>query len=266
VIRYALTFDAACRTYRYEVRDAEDDAVAARERLRERYRPRLLRAATGIVTSEVDAIRAEGLSRLAQRDAGAFLAWLERHGADVTTAAIVAAMLPLIARYAAAVERAVFDELGGAKPIELADPFIAAYVNGLATGHAARSLGQLRALLQKAAEAGEDATEAVERRLGEWEQTRPGKIAERETVQAGEAAARNAYRRGGVRRLKWRANAKACPFCSKLNGKTWGIEQDAVGKGDEIDGDEGQPAMKVKRARKQPPIHGGCSCHVVKGV
>jgi hypothetical protein len=266
VTRLALVYDPPRRTFRYEARDAEDDAVAERERLRERYRPRLLKAATRIVRTEVGAIRASIQPRLNNRAAAEFLFWLEAYQQNTLVPLIVSAMLPLMTRYTADVERAVFAELGNPKVLELADPFVRAYVDGLATGHAQRSLGQLRALLRKAAESGEDATEAVERRLGEWEQTRPGKIAERETVQAGEAAARDAYRRGGVRRLRWRANAKACQFCSRLNGKTWGIEQDAVGKGDEIDGEEGQPAMKVKRARKQPPIHGGCSCHVVKGA
>ena len=73
-----------------------------------------------------------------------------------------------------------------------------------------------------------------------------------------------AYRKAGVKRLKWIANgSRSCHVCRQLNGKVVGIEKAFVGKGEVIPGGAGKWDYTARRAKMHPPVHGGCMCAII---
>jgi HK97 family phage portal protein len=242
----------------------ESRALDHRLRLREAYRPLLADLIERTLEVEGPAILEQAKQHLGTRAAPEFLGWLERFESDEVSPRLVRLALPLLAAYGAAVEREVLDELDLPSLTELLEPFVRAYAESLAKTYTQKSLGQMRAVLSKAAEQGADPLEAVQARLAEWNQTRAGKVSEIETVRAGEAAAHHTYKRAGVTRLRWRASGKNCPWCSRMNGKVVGIEQHFADKGDELDGGESQQPLKIRRRTRHAPLHRACDCAVAK--
>ena len=102
----------------------------------------------------------------------------------------------------------------------------------------------------------------VDERLAEWEETRPAKIADRESFEALNALAIFGYRSHSVTYLRWLASGASCPFCLSLSGKIAGIDQNFVEAGQEID-DPDHGRMVIGRAKQHGPLHRGCDCVVV---
>ena len=100
------------------------------------------------------------------------------------------------------------------------ETFSREYVDNAAKRHIASSRGQLDALA-----AGADPCEAVATRLGEWEETRAGKSANRETVETGSAAAKAVYILAGVTTLRWVTVGENCPLCAEMNGRIVGTQR-----------------------------------------
>lgn len=242
-----------------ERRDVDEDK---RLQLRELYEPLIEAAFQPFVEQQARAI-AEQLGHLAERSAESFENWLEQYNAELTRR-METPLLRLLAAYGHAVEQQVFADLGFAGAVESSDPFTQRYVDNLTRSYMGRTTGKLQKVIADAATAGTDPVDAVRKQLAEWESTRAKMIAKLEAVGAGEAYARNAYRKAGVRRLMWRSRGTACTYCSRLNGKIVSIEENFQDKGSEIDGGEGQPVLKVKRHMKHPPAHSpSCRCMIV---
>lgn len=138
--------------------------------------------------------------------------------------------------------------------------FIAALVASYAARHSAISL----ATLQPALRAGnEDAVmEALDQTMADMEATRPQKVAELESANVANETALRTYQQAGVTKIKWRARADSCAFCRKLDGKTVGIGEPFVAKGEAIPGPAGDMSRKLtaRQPRLRPPIHLGCHC------
>lgn len=244
----------------------ESRAQDPRAHLREVYRPLFRDAAERVVEREGAAIREHGLPRLDQRDAASFESWLEQFYRDDLGPFILRIVTPLLTAYGAATEREVLAELDIPALSESLEPFIERYAESMARSYTGRSQGQLNEVARKALADQADVRQAIEQRLREWLEKRPDKIADIESVRAGEAVAHTTYRRAGVRRLVWKLGAarsgKHCPFCTRLNGKTVGIDESFLHDGDELEGEEGQPKMKIRGNRAHAPAHSTCRCHV----
>jgi HK97 family phage portal protein len=132
-------------------------------------------------------------------------------------------------------------------------------VGAFAQRHLASSHGQLRDVLARNLD---EPKAALAKRFDEWEATRPGKIARRETVEASGIVTREVCRRGGVQRLRWVSFGDTCPFCTSLDGKVVGIESEFARAGEQIDAKDQAPLV-VRSRITHPPIHQGCDCQIV---
>lgn len=231
----------------------------ARLRTRERFVSLVRDAAQRLVKREVREVRKAIDRNLKKRDAASMLAWIhkfyEKHP-DVVREVLGPSLLALADSVAGDAAR----EVGG-NPGDILE-FMDDYLRALGEREAGSSRGQLLGLLREA----EDAAGAMENRLEEWIEKRADKIAERETIQAEGAIAREVWRRSGISKLQWRAAGKNCPFCDALNGKIVGIQKLFVVKNDVIGSDDDDRLEHVYRAPTNithPPLHGGCDCFIV---
>ena len=185
---------------------------------------------------------------LTKRDVGTFAAWLEefyRGHEEWTARAVTPALLSYGATVAAAAQR----EIEGDERVYDNEQFMAAYAAQFAAWHVAKTRRKVDAAL-----AHEDALTAVEAAAGLWVSEWPEYLAGKEAVQAGNAVAREVYKRNGIMELVWETTTgeKACAYCDGLDGRVVSIE----GKFD-IDG------LPSFRSVEYPPAHDGCECVVV---
>lgn len=109
-----------------------------------------------------------------------------------------------------------------------------------------------------------DPREALLERLAQWNAMRADKLSKVAAVHGANWYAREAYRKAGVKRLKWVANgSRSCNICRQLNGKIVGIEKAFVGKGEVIPGGADKWDYTARRAKMHPPVHGGCVCAII---
>lgn len=172
---------------------------------------------------------------------------------------LTAAWLPIFTAFAGEVAEDAAADVGHEDDVDL-EVWVAAYVASHAGYQIASALGQLGTLTEEA-ETSEDAAAAVRKRLDKWVTERPERTARWQAAQLSNAAAREAWREAGVRRLKWVTVGGSCPFCTKLDGAEVGIAEAFVPAGGEVTGLE--ESLQVDRTTHHPPLHPGCDCEVV---
>ncbi len=244
-----------------EQRDAVEDG---RIRLRDVFHPLFLDAARHIVERQVANIE-DHLKLLDQRNEAAFFNWLKIYQRETLFPEVTDRMTPIVSAYASAVERDVLAELKLASLSENIAPYVVAYVTDLAGLYLGRSEAQLAKVAREAAAASQDIKTALQARLAEWLDTRAGRLADVETVRAGEGAAHETYRRGGVQRLRWQARSKACPFCAHLNGRVVGIDQTFLEAGADFQPEGADAPLRPKYPVRHAPAHRACHCVVRPG-
>lgn len=241
---------------------AERRAVRSdsRQRLIVARRPRVARAMAQVVAREVRAVRQAAQQHLSRRSAGSFLDWIEDY--YVTFRAEVGPLVRLpFAQLAVAVQADVEEELGDTVPAAVAlDAWLVAWLAAFAGHHIYSSRGQLRQLVEPMIGTAVDPLEPVLERLRQWEERRPAKVAQTQTVAAANAAAVVTYRAAGIRRLRWRTVGKTCPYCNRLDGRVIAIDGEFFAKGDEFNPEGAPRPLRFKRALRHPPAHGGCDC------
>jgi HK97 family phage portal protein len=134
---------------------------------------------------------------------------------------------------------------------ELARTFAARY--------AVASLSSLGAAVNAAPEAPAAAARAA---FGIWRDERPARVAHKETVFESRAATKEAYRRSGYTRLRWRSRGETCPFCKGMDGKVVAIEGGSFASADEEIVYEGRKPLKPRSNITHPPLHRGCDCEI----
>ena len=245
-----------------EQRSSGNGSVTSRRKLGQRYRRLFLDAATRMLKREVADVRAAADRHLLRRDVTTFDGWLETYYRDLP-ALLGRIWLPVYATYAdaiaddAAAEVGVEPDTSGAR-----DRFIRDYAVIAAATYAGRSAAQLRAVVKTAITANTDPLEAVTTRLDAWLDTRADRVTDNEIAKSGNAVAKQEFKRAGVRRLKWVASGKSCPFCRKLDGTTAGIEETFVDEGAQIDGNDGDTPLKTRSKIGHAPLHRGCDCGI----
>jgi HK97 family phage portal protein len=153
----------------------------------------------------------------------------------------------------------------GKKSLGLTDSlrqFVAEYLANLGNGWASSSRTQIEIVTQEAIDAGSDPADAVGARLTRWEETKPAKVADRQSFEALNALVVASYGAYKITRIRWAARGDSCPFCRQMNGRVAGIEEYFVGDGTSLDGGDAGP-MQIKRNVRHGPLHGGCDCVVV---
>lgn len=264
----------AARSKRADANDDDDTADGesdhtkkwrrSKQKLARDYIPLFADVAGRMVRREVNDVRRAVSKHLRKRSVGDFREWLDTFYPEFADV-LADAFEPLMETYAAQVATATADELGKDDPgltDELTD-FIKRYLANMAEGYTASSRNQLEALIADAEAAGIDIGDEIEARLDGWEESRADQMADGESFEAGNALAVANYRYFNVRRLLWAASGKSCPFCRRLSGKTAGIEEYMVQKGDTVAGDPGDTPMLVRSNMRHGPIHRGCDCVTV---
>jgi len=115
-----------------------------------------------------------------------------------------------------------------------------------------------------AKESGEEVNEydAVSDRLDTWESDRAEDIAREESTTARAAISKAIYAAVGVRYIISVSDGQNCPYCDALDGKTIGIEQTFLSKGDEFQPDGAGSPLTVTRNLSHPAYHVGCDCDI----
>lgn len=158
---------------------------------------------------------------------------------------------------------AIFEASSGELETPPGSDGLADFLEGVAAAFAARyAIGSLRGL-EAAAHARPDAPAAGVRALLEkWKAERPGRVAQKETVQQSRAAAREAFRRGGHTALRWRATGENCPFCQRLDGRIVAIDGGSFVNAGETFEAEGRSPITPPTFIGHPPLHRGCDCEI----
>lgn len=141
--------------------------------------------------------------------------------------------------------------------------FVQEFIDTFAGAWVARSQRQIDALLDQAQTDGTDPAALVSERLDGWDETRPGKEADRLSFEALNAFVIKGYVLAGVTRIMWAARGDSCPFCRKLSGKVAGIHEHFIKAGDSVTGGEGDEPMLVRGNTRHGPLHQGCDCVTV---
>lgn len=248
--------------------DEEDEDVKAtregRQKLARDHIPLFGDVAGRLVRREVNDVRRAVNKHLRKRTIGDFRTWLIEFYDDFADV-VAEAFDPLLRTYAAAVTTNVAAELDKDDPgvtDEIID-FIGRYLASVGEGHAASSRNQIEALITDAEAEGQDAADLIEERLDGWEETRGEQIALGQAFESLNALTIGAYGYFSIRRLRWAASGSSCAFCRNLSGRTAGIEEYFVRKGDTVNGGPDDAPMLVRRNTRHGPLHKGCDCTVV---
>jgi len=170
----------------------------------------------------------------------------------------------LVREYGVAVRKAALSEAESDATVDanILGNFLDQVLEALAVRHVASSIGQLAALVRETDP--EQLLEVLEQRLTEWEDTRPGKIAEREVVQQESSVSRFVWAAVGITRLQWvRRGSESCPFCRDLDGKIVGIEAPFVEQGNYQPEGYQDSHWKIRGPKLHAPIHRGCRCVII---
>lgn len=219
-------------------------------------------AAARIVRSEIRELR-KGFERfLGKRDYPQFSVWLDEFYQE-HSAYIRQQMLPVLTTCAEAVSDPAAEEVGfeGDVTPEL-DAFIHEYVDAYVSRHTGTSIGEVRDLVREAELANEDPAPAFDQRMNDWEERRPGIIAQWESFRSNNAIAKLIYVAAGIVRLRWRAFGESCPYCSKLNGKVVGIKENFLASGVDYQPEGAERPLRPSTNIGHPPAHGGCDCMI----
>lgn len=252
---------------RHESRDAlleqrQERSVLLRKRIESAWRPVFAQRIGDLVRRESNAVQ-NAMKRMDMVQD--FLAWLDEFY-ESNAQFISENTRPMFQGLAEQIYPLALDEVGGETERSI-DDWVAEYARIYGTQEANSSLNQIRALLQDEPVM-DEAQAVVEQRVGEWEEKRADKSALRESVNLGSAVTLLAFRHVGVTRKVWRTTGTStCPLCRAMDGRTVGIDQPFVDKGDEVTPDDEETTpLRVKRFVGHPQLHGGCDCAVVASI
>lgn len=166
---------------------------------------------------------------------------------------------PLMVSLAGQIIAEAADEVGTTAEINL-DNWVRTFV---ATHASYRSRSNANRLVDLAAGAAgpTDAAGLLNSQLDNWVADRPGFVAQKETIQMANGAAREVWRSSGVTKMQWVASG-GCPFCTALDGKIVGIESAFADAGTDVEGTNGEQ-LPIATTTFHPPVHKGCNCMII---
>lgn len=247
-----------------------------RRRIRNAQRPILedmsravIRAETAVVRSAVKRLlstEAKGHRLPSRRGIADFQEWVEQFYA-ARPAELTRKSLPVLRGYAEVIAAAAAEEIGADAEDQLSpelEKFVRDYSVSFGEREATISKEQILSLLLEADEAA--SADAIDKRMDEWEEKRPEKIALRESVQMMNAVVKEVFVLAGVTTLIWVASANSCPFCQVMDGKSSQVDSAFVNANDSVaGGDDGAAPLRPSRDIGHPPLHSGCECNIVAG-
>jgi len=229
-----------------------------REKVRKKYKSKMLSAFQEIADKEADAISKEANKILSERSDKKLESFINEFYNDFEPV-ISELFAPVGLKYAEAmrfiVEKEVDQELTADELAELIEE-IQYYLDGAASQYVGYSKKFLLSALEKS-------VESVVERVESWRENRPEMAKDEHMTGIESLTAFSVVLMTGYR-LKWYAVGKSCPICKKLNGRTVLKKTSFFNKaGEEFKDTAGSVA--VFRQTKYPPIHKGCDCIVAAG-
>jgi HK97 family phage portal protein len=220
-------------------------------------------AAGRAVKREAADIR-RAIPKMGKRGQEDFFAWLANFYADMR-GWLPAYFEPLMQTYAEQMFADVSAELGDPVTVDekALREWVTGYLDNMSTVWVVGNERQLRSLVLDAEDT-QAATDALARRMDDWETTQPGKVGLSQSFEAGNALIVLGYATAGVGHLIWRARGESCPLCKKLDGRRIPIKGSFVKEGDTLSA-EGVDPLPIVRQMRHGPLHGGCDCVVVAG-
>jgi len=252
------------RSERRSAEERQGRVIATRRQLQRRFEGLFRDTERRLVAKEVADVRAAAERFLLRRSEQDFVHWLDDYYAKHQRYT-EERWLPVYMTFGQLAAQAAAEEIGR-DDFEWApemDRFVRDYVAAHVAFHVGSSLGQLKQVVRDALDHGDAPLSAVEQRLREWEERRPGKIAMRETVQTQNAVAVEVFRRHGVRRLRWRTFGENCPYCQALDGRVVGVEQWFLPQDTDFQPDGADYPLRPNVNVRHPPAHEGCDCMVL---
>jgi hypothetical protein len=238
--------------------------AAARMRLRTEFMPLFEEVMGRVVRREAADVKRFAQKFIANRDDLArFMGWLTDFYEGEHREFVLKNMNPVYVAYAAAVFRAAAAEVGSDEELEPGE-FVDAYAESYAARYTGKQRGLLVDLIERTLAEDGDVLSAVEARMDEWDEARPAAEARDEAQRSNNALAVLAYGALGVTVKRWVTLGKSCPYCTQLNGKTIGITESFLTKGQSLDGGERGPLV-VSGNIGHPPAHAGCDCVCTAG-
>lgn len=232
-------------------------SIGLRDRIARQYRPLFFRAAQDIVNRESIAVKKEVKKQQKNRANGEMQKWLDDFYRSFP-AYIQRKIGPVIRSFSEAIQAASAEEMGQDVGIDDdLEQLIEEYTELYAERHSSSSLGQLTQQL-------ETDLDALVVRVDEWEERRPDKIAENETVRNSSYIYQMVAFSAGLTTVLRNRGPKTCPFCRTLNGKKVSRGGAPLVKdGEELEGkNTDQEPMLIRGNKFHTPIHQGCDCYM----
>ena len=237
------------------------NAAAERRRLRNAYRGLFEEAMGRVLRRERNDVRAAAQKRLGQRGASEFLLWLEeffREHVDWVTEQI----RPLYHSYGEVVAPLAQNEIHADESGLTADlaGFVEVYVKAFARRHSNVSRAHIRETVEAALAAGQDPLPDLEAQLDTWVEDRSLETADWESSRFNNALAKQVYIVGGRTAIIWVATGQSCAYCSALNGRVVGIQENFLDAGAEFQPEGAETPLRPAGNVGHPPAHRGCDC------
>lgn len=147
------------------------------------------------------------------------------------------------------------------KRAEVLSKFVAAYNKSYGQRHIATSQQRLIKRLDQARDQNLDLADELDDEMDNWEETRPGEISHEEASRSNNAFASVVFMGLGITKIMSVAFGKSCPYCSHLDGKVIGIENDVYIKaGEDFQPEGADTPLTSHYDLKHAPYHTGCDC------
>lgn len=241
-------------------------AAQIRKNIEAQYKPIIRKKAAKIIRAEVREIKKAVKKYLTQRDYINFEGWMRQYYIEHQRF-IGDNIAADFEQYSQVIGSAAAEEIGvGFDNTFDYQDFVNGYTQTFVMRHVGSSQGQLINLIKESQADDAVASDLILERLKEWNEKRPDKIANRETVEADCAFAVAMWTGAGIPTKIWvNTGRDNCPYCKSLNGRKIGIYQSFLRKDQEFQPEGAETPFKPSADRRHPPIHGGCDCAVVAG-
>lgn len=247
----------------------EHRSVQQRRHLVNVFRPLLSDAIRRLTRAEIQEIRSNVPQLFAEEGAEGVLDFLDDLYDERVPRMISDQVAPTMRSYAEAVRQVAADTID--EDPDVLD--IEAWMDGGDDGYvpvfqrrySASSRKQLASLIFDADE-DQEAREAVETRLDEWEEgtddgpPRHEKWGQGEANREGNAVAKATFAAGGITVIRSVAVGDSCPYCRALDGMTIDVTENFISEGEEFEPEGADGPLIPNHNVSHPPYHTGCDC------
>jgi HK97 family phage portal protein len=237
-------------------------SAAGRSQLIRDFEPLFTETMQRSVRREVVDVKRQAKKTVGNDDLSAFLLWLPDYY-EAHRAYMDKSLAPIFTAYMGAIVRQAKSELSNDADVTLTE-FVAAYLETYTSRYSAKQQKYILAEIERTQADDGDVLAAIEAKMDEYDETRAGQEAARETRRMNNAIALAAYGALGATVKRWETVSDNCPYCNQLKGRTIAIEENFINKGDAIVADGVSP-LPITSNIGHPPAHDGCDCMVVAG-